>query len=260
MKCKNCSANLRTDFKYCSNCGAKIVLKRISFKGLFADIFERFLNLENNFFKTIGHLTVWPEKVIQGYIDGTRRKYLNPLNYFTITLFLAGIITYSIRRYALDKLNFDVFGMDISTRGSMKVMNLVLEYNNFIFFLYIPIIALAGYLTFNSKSYNIPEYIVTGTYILAHTSVITFPISLIVIIGFPESYMLYSLFSLLIMLGYTLFALIRIHRYSIGMTILRVVLFTSLYLIGYMGLSIAINLLLLLTGQLEFKDLLPPES
>ena len=142
----------------------------------------------------------------------------------------------------------------------MKVMNLVLEYNNFIFFLYIPIIALAGYLTFNSKSYNIPEYIVTGTYILAHTSVITFPISLIVIIGFPESYMLYSLFSLLIMLGYTLFALIRIHRYSIGMTILRVVLFTSLYLIGYMGLSIAINLLLLLTGQLEFKDLLPPES
>ena len=101
MNCKNCGSNLRTDFKYCPNCGAKVVLKRITFKGLFMDIFERLLNLENNFFKTIGHLTVWPEKVVAGYIDGTRRKYLNPLNYLTISLFLSGIILYCIRKFAL---------------------------------------------------------------------------------------------------------------------------------------------------------------
>ncbi|MCX2720567.1 DUF3667 domain-containing protein [Lentiprolixibacter aurantiacus] len=260
MKCKNCNANLRTDFKYCPGCGAKVVLKRITFKGLFSDFFERLLNLENNFFKTIGHLTVWPEKVITSYVDGTRRKYLNPINYLTISLALSGILLFFLRRFALDKINFDVFGMDVSTSGSMKVMNIVMEYNNFIFLLYIPIIALAGYITLNQRSYNLPEYIVTGTYILSHTSLLTFPISMIIILGFPESYMAYSIFSLLIMLSYTLYVLLRIHRYSITITLLRGFLFCALYLIGYFGLSIGINLILLLTGQLQFKDFLPPEA
>ncbi|MDX1315704.1 MAG: DUF3667 domain-containing protein [Eudoraea sp.] len=235
-------------------------MKRITFKGLFSDFFERLLNIENNFFKTIGHLTVWPEKVIAGYIEGTRRKYLNPVNYLTVALALSGVVLFCLRRFALDKINFDVFGLDVSTRGSMKVMNIVMEYNNFIFLLYIPITALSGYLTLNQRSFNIPEYIVTGTYTLAHTSVLTFPLTLIIIFGFPESYMAYSIFSLLIMLGYALYVLLRIHRYSIAMTILRTFLFCILFLVGYFGLSIGINLILLLTGQIQIQDMLPPEA
>jgi len=258
MKCKNCSANLRTDFKYCPGCGAKVVLKRITFKGLFSDFFERLLNIENNFFKTIGHLTVWPEKVITSYVEGTRRKYLNPVNYLTVSLALSGIVLYCLRRFALDKINFDFMGQGVNAEGTMKVMNIVMEYNNFIFLLYIPIVAFAGFLTLNQRSYNIPEYIVTGTYILAHTSVLTFPITMIVILVFPEKYMAYSVLSLLIMLGYSLFVLLRIHSYTIAMTILRTILYSAIFLIGYMGLSIAINLVLLLTGQLDFKELLPP--
>jgi len=260
MTCKNCKANLRTDFKYCPVCGAKIVVKRITFGGLFTDIFERILNLENNFFRTIGHLTVWPEKVITGYVDGTRRKYLNPINYLTLSLALSGVLFYFMKKFALDKMDFDVLGVGVNQEGSAKLMEASMEYSNFVFILYIPVIALAGFLSLNKRNFNIPEYIVTATYVLAHYSILTFPISLLMILMNPEGYLTFSIIFLAVMLGYILFVLIRTHRYSAGANILRGVLFVMLYLVGYLVISMVMPILLLITGEITMQDLLPPPA
>ena len=260
MKCKNCGANLRTDFSYCPSCGAKVVLKRITFKGLFADIFERILNLENNFFRTIGHLTLWPEKVISSYIDGTRRKYLNPINYLTLTLALSGVLFYFMKRFALGEMDFDVFGMGVNQEGTAKLMEATMEYVNFIFILYIPVIALAGYLSFNIRNYNIPEYVVSATYILSHYSILTFPVSLLVMIISPEDYMKFSLYYMVVMIGYILFALIRTHRYSLGMILVRSFLFITLFFIGYFAVSLVMPFVFILTGDITLQDLLPPKT
>lgn len=260
MNCKNCQNSLLSDYKYCPECGVKTDIKRLTFQGLFNDVVERVFNLENNVFRTIGQLTVRPERVIISYLEGTRRKYLNPLNYLTLTLFLSGVIFFFIRRFALDKMKFDVAGLETNVETSRKIMEAVMEYNSFVFILYIPILALAGFLSFNKRRLNIPEYIVTSTYALSHLMVLTFPISLMVILMAPEKYMTYSLLSLTFMIGYPLFVLIRMHRYSIGMAIVRSILFIVLFLIGYLGISIALNLLLLLTGQLTLQDFAPPPA
>ncbi|MCE2612807.1 DUF3667 domain-containing protein [Flavobacteriaceae bacterium D16] len=260
MKCKNCQDILRTDFSYCPSCGAKVVERRLTFKGLFNDIVERIFNLENNVFKTIGHMTLWPERVINSYVDGTRRKYLNPLNYLTLSIALSGVLFYFMKKFALDNMDFDVFGMGVNQEGQAKLMEAIMEYSSFIFILYIPIIALAGILSFNKREYNIPEYIVAATYSLSHFSVLTFPVSLLVILVIPESYMSFSLFYLFLMVAYFLFTLIRIHKYSFGMTIVRIFLFCILFFIGYMALSIAMPFLLILTGDLTLQDLLPPKA
>lgn len=258
MKCKNCQANLRTDFKYCPVCGAKIVFKRITFRGLFTDIFERILNLENNFFRTIGHLTVWPEKVITGYIDGTRRKYLNPINYLTLSLALSGVLFYFMKRTALDKMDFDVLGLGVNQEGTAKLVEATMEYSNFVFILYIPVIALAGFLSINKRNYNIPEYIVTAIYVISHFSILMFPLSLFMILYNPQGYLNFSLIFIAVMLGYILFSLIRTHRYSAGMNIVRSMLFVILFIIGYLMVSIVMPILLLLTGEIAPQDLLPP--
>lgn len=258
MKCKNCKANLRTDFKYCPVCGAKIVFKRITFKGLFADIFERILNLENNFFRTIGHLTVWPEKVITGYIDGTRRRYLNPINYLTLALALSGVLFYFMKKTALDQMDFDVLGMGVNQEGSAKLMEATMEYSNFVFILYIPVIALAGYLSLNKRNYNVPEYIVTATYVLAHYSVLMFPVSLLILLFNPEGYLTFSFIFIGVMVAYILFALIRTHRFSPGVNIARGIFFVFLFIFGYFGVSIVMPLFFLLTGDITIQDLLPP--
>ena len=60
------------------------------------------------------------------------------------------------------------------------------------------------------------------------------------------------------MLGYILFALIRTHRYSAGMNIIRSMLFVILFIVGYLGVSIVMPVILLLTGDITPQDLLPP--
>lgn len=80
-------------------------------------------------------------------------------------------------------------------------MDLVMEYSSFVLILYIPVIAFMGWLTLNSRNHNVPEHIVSGTYIISHLTIISAPISLLVIFLIPENYMLYSPFFILVMLG-----------------------------------------------------------
>ena len=74
MFCKNCERQLRTDFRFCPDCGAKIIRNRITLKNLWGDVVERVFNIDNTFLKTFGHLFSKPEVVIEGYIEGTRLR------------------------------------------------------------------------------------------------------------------------------------------------------------------------------------------
>ena len=258
MKCKNCQDMLRTDYKYCPSCGAKVVERRLTFKGLFNDVIERIFNLENNVFKTIGHMTIWPERVITSYVSGTRRKYLNPINYLTLTIALSGLLFFIMKRVSFDQIDFDVFGLGVNQEGNAKLLEAGLEYSNFIFILYIPVIALAGFLSFNKRNYNIPEYLVAATYSLSHISILTFLPSLLILVYNTKAYLIYSLLFIVIMMGYFLFVLIRTHRYSAGMAIIRSMIFIILFFFGYLAVSVMMPLFLWLTGQITIQDLIPP--
>ncbi len=94
MTCKNCDARLRTDYLYCPACGAKVIRNRITIKNLWTDFLERYFNLDNTFIRTLVHLTTKPEVVIEGYLQGIRRKYLNPISYMGIAITLSGLIVF----------------------------------------------------------------------------------------------------------------------------------------------------------------------
>lgn len=260
MKCKNCQTSMRTDYLFCPKCGAKVTAVRLTFRNLFSDVLERFFDLDNTFYRTLKTMTLRPEEVIGSYIEGVRRRYLNPMSYLGIALGLSGFLFILLKQFAADALSFDFLGADNTNAASQKIMDASLEFSNFVFLLLIPIIALCGYLSFNRRDYNLPEHLVTGIYSLAHISIITFPISAVVLIAFPERYMAYSLLTFLLMLGYYLFVLIRLHRYSTGITLVRTFLFTFLFLIGYFGLGILINIILWLTGVVTLEDFRPPEA
>jgi hypothetical protein len=144
-----------------------------------------------------------------------------------------------------------------ATAATRKVFDAILEYNSFIFLLYIPVIALAAILSFNQREYNLPEHLVSATYSLAHYSLLTFPFSVAILLLDPEHYMGYSFAMLAFMFLYALFALLRVHRYGPGKAIVRSLRFLVLLFIGYMGISIAINVVLFLLGVVSFEDFLP---
>ncbi|WP_445384398.1 DUF3667 domain-containing protein [Robiginitalea sp. IMCC44478] len=258
MQCKNCNTTLRTDFAFCPGCGGKIVLKRITFKGLTSDFYDHYFDLDNTFIRTFLDLFTKPQQVLWAYVEGVRRKYVNPMSYLAISFALSGILFFVMKKQ-IDKLQMDLFSGQMDSEAGRKILDVTMEYSSLIMILYIPIMALAGYLVFNKKDFNLPEYTTAATYVLAQYSIFTFPISLILLLLSPESYMNYSLFGILILVVYTGFAFARFNGGKLRQQLLRFFIYGIIFVIGYFGLSLVLNIIFFLTGVLEIKDFLPKQ-
>lgn len=258
MTCKNCDARLRTDYLYCPACGAKVIRNRITIKNLWTDFLERYFNLDNTFIRTVVHLTTKPEVVIEGYLQGIRRKYLNPISYMGIAITLSGLIVFLMVKSG-DAMNFDMLNNNVSTRYQEKLMDFILDYQALIFLLFVPMMTIAGWLCFDQKRYNFAERTIIFMYALAHYSLVIFLPSIIVLFFIPEQYFIFSFIGILFMVVYTTYVIIRISKSRGVALIARLLLFYFILLILYFAFSIALPLFLLLIGELKVEDFLPPQ-
>lgn len=181
MECKNCNLDLRTDYSYCSNCGAKVIRNRITIKNLWYDFTERFFNLDNTFLLTFKHLFTKPEAVIGGYINGVRKKYMNPVSYFTIAVFLGGILYFIIQKFFPDAMNYQFEQMTINNSDpsqkfgmefGKQFQNLSMEYQSIFYIAMLPFLSLISRIVFyNKKQFNLSEHFVINIYAYAHMSI-----------------------------------------------------------------------------------------
>ena len=84
MRCKNCSHQLSNHTKYCEECGAKVILERITFKKLIIESFNQSFGWDNRYFLTFIGLLLRPHQIIKDYLQGVRKRYLNPFAFFAI--------------------------------------------------------------------------------------------------------------------------------------------------------------------------------
>ncbi len=259
MNCKNCQTSQKTDFNFCPACGARIVQNRLTFKQLTYDVTERYFNVDNTFIKTIVQLCTRPEAVIESYINGVRRRYLNPISHLGIALTLSGLLLFVMKKVFSSDLftNAADFGQKMSEELSVKLSEALFDYSSFMFVLYIPVFAIAGYLTLNRKNYLFSEYVIMFMYIMAQWSIVIFPISLAVLLIDPSFYFTLSFPLLFIMVGYCVYVMQRIHKYPTGELILRSFVYFLLSLIGYFGIVIAFYIIMFLTGTIELQDFVP---
>ncbi|WP_421806720.1 DUF3667 domain-containing protein [Flagellimonas sp.] len=250
---------MRTDYLYCPACGAKVIRNRITIKNLWTDFLERYFNLDNTFIRTVVHLTTTPEVVIEGYLQGIRRKYLNPISYMGIAITLSGLIVFLMVKSG-DAMNFDMLNNNVSTRYQEKLMDFILDYQALIFLLFVPMMTIAGWLCFDQKRYNFAERTIIFMYALAHYSLVIFLPSIIVLFFIPEQYFIFSFIGILFMVVYTTYVIIRISKSRGVALIARLLLFYFILLILYFAFSIALPLFLLLIGELKVEDFLPPQE
>ena len=150
MRCKNCDTKLSSEQNFCPDCGAKVIYNRLSIKQLSGEFIESFWSIESNKpILTFIDLFKKPAQVIDGYINGLRKKYINPFGYFTIALTLTGIYTYINLKYFPEYLDDGIIKANDGDRDISRQLNTtVLEYINLITFLLIPIITLISKLVF----------------------------------------------------------------------------------------------------------------
>jgi len=249
MQCKNCKYELFAENNYCPECGAKVIKHRLTLRNIWHDISEKVLNLDNSLFKTFKHLLTQPGTVINDYIEGTRKKYVNVIQYFAISLTLVGIQVFLINMFFKDSLIMDdTFSSLFATQANQTEnpfadSNIFIEINNYqsiIYILTLPISAISTWLGFwvmNNRRLNFTEHVVLNLYYSAQIIIITCFLS-IVILCFGFNYFVVSSYLSILTIAYLFFVLKQVFNMKFWNALLHF-LVTILFIgVGYVILMI----------------------
>lgn len=264
MICKNCFNEFEDSQNYCPQCGAKHIRNRLKPVVLIQQINEQFLSLDNKLLKTFIDLFRKPEQVINGYIDGTRKKYIDVLQYFAIALTLVGIQVFLMNSFFKDELesSFEIlkslesntpsttdstkknpFQMDVD---SFEEIN---RYQSVIYIVTIPLYAVASWLAnFVIKEnlfYNFTEHLVINIYYYAQIIIITALLS-IFFLCFGLNYLVISGLVSLLTFVYLYYTLKRVF----GLDFWNSIAFFLLVMIVFGIVSFGLGILFVAVGFL----------
>lgn len=251
MNCKNCNITLSETDDFCRSCGAKTIRNRLTVKNLLVDFGEQYFNLDNKLLQTFIKLFTKPEDVIDSYINGTRKKYVNVISYIAIAITFSGLLIFIINKFFPDMMDFSVFASPGQEEFQKKNVAFVQEYQSILMILYVPAYALMAKLTFiGLKKYNFTELNVVFFYIQAQMSIALFFITLI-FVSFGVKYGEIGIFVLPLMILYGAWVLKRLYNLTIGQIILRTLLFLLILGIALTALSIVVAIILFMTGDMD---------
>lgn len=257
MNCKNCANSLQTDYSFCPDCGAKVIRNRLTIKNLLSDITERYFNLDNTFLRTFLHLFTKPDIVINGYVNGTRRKYVNPISYFGIALMLAGFLMFFMRKVFDFEMDLDAFDQGMNPEFTKKMTDVLYDYSSLFFISYIPVFLIVGLITLNKRKHILAEYTISVIYSLAQWSILSFFTSMLVISSFPQYYSDYSLLLTLFLILYFIYVQQKLNKYSAWQIIYKSVLFIGILSIIFIGTGTFIMIVAMVTGHFNPADFVP---
>jgi len=178
-QCKNCQHPLTGP--YCSQCGQE-KRGRFTVRGLLQDFIDSLTNLERGFWHTIRELSVQPARVVEDYIAGKTRPYMNPLRY---AFFLTGIsVLLNVSLGIFDQQQQDIQqlitpdNVDAELLAQQQIFQERLRpFLNIIPLFLIPFTAYFYKLFFRrSTSYNYAEHVVINTFAQGHLALLSMPV------------------------------------------------------------------------------------
>lgn len=260
MTCKNCHTNFIDTDSYCSNCGGKIIRNRLTFRNMFENFSEQFLNYDNKFLQTFICLLTKPEEVIGCYIDGVRKKYVNPISYFAISLTLAGLQMFLISKFFPEALDLSSIVVDDQAQMSNEFMNNMIEYQSLMLMSFVPVYALISKIVFfNKKKYNYTEHLVMFLYILSQlTLIMILPTLVSLALGYDMGNI--SIITMVLQVVYSAYCLKRVFDLSLKGIILKTLLFFVVGIVFYLIFIILFVIIMIIYygGIMEFTKAMKP--
>ena len=253
MNCKTCDNSLRSDFDYCPSCGSKVIRNRLTLKNIWQDLSFQVFNLDNTLFKTMRHLFPKPDVVVGSFINGARKKYMNPISYFAIAITLSGLNFYVLRNW---------YGITLTennlNNANSPNMDFIFDYQGLLSYLMMPLYALMTWILFlDKRTYNFAEHLVANAYITAQVSFLQVLICIPLFGFFNVNYGDFNWFFLLFTIGYQFYVFKRIFQISWASTILRGLGYLLMFFFAMLGIGILILLIGLVTGTINLADFKP---
>ena len=266
MNCKNCQSELSDHDKYCPQCGAQVVAKRINTKSLFNEFLYNFFGWDNSFIKTLRDMIIRPHRVVRDYLNGVRKRYVSPFIFVAVGTGLAMLVFNALSEQYLEfsntlgeqqveiiKDNLDLkegskeekeFQQQYNELQNPKeLQESVLKYFNIITFLLLPFYTFVSYLVFGRKL-NYGEHLVVNCYIQGFSFFLGVLLFVVSIYTYPPAFY----FQYVIIITYYLFTYAKLLNLGTGKAILKLLLFI-LVLILLLVVVFIIGVILTLAGK-----------
>lgn len=260
MECKNCQEPLDATDNFCKSCGGRVVNQAITFRYLANEMSERFFNIENNLIlRTIKDLSFRPKQVIEGYLDGVRKRHLQVANYLALAITISGLQIFLMKKFFQD--SFDMSWMLLQDNNpaleNSHVLEATWEYQSILYVLFIPIIALVGRIVFfNYKKFSYLHHLVISTYTQAHLSICLF-LPTVILLALGANFFKLTYFLLFpLMFIYSAFVYKQLYQLSFGKLILKLLLFSLVMLLAYFLIGIAIFIFWVVTGTVDLQEMM----
>lgn len=165
--CQNCETPL--DGKFCSQCGQKANVKRITTRAIFSDFIKKITLWDKGLLYTTVQLMKSPGKMARAYLKGKRVNFTKPLNYILI------IVAISVLFFPRNDLDEAMSGMNNNLAKSSWYSDWIFSNITVIYVMMIPFLALVSR-WFNKKAdVNYAEQFVFYCYLMAGCTIVTIP-------------------------------------------------------------------------------------
>jgi len=242
--CLNCNALVNEN--YCSRCGQKVEVKRLTWHSIGEEIFHFFTHLEKGFLKTTGQLIVHPGRLCKNYLDGKRKTYQKPVSFLLIwiaiylfTWFLVDHFVHFESRYASTLITWD-----------SSTLDLIQKYRSLIDILTLPAIALINWLMLARPKLNYVEVLSVSFYLFSFQFIVHVThasISSLLGINFKNNTSQYI--SMIIIAVWALYAGYDLYkRYKVQFLVPRLILFIIVTFLVYIYTAKVITKLIVSLG------------
>jgi len=216
--CRNCSAPLQGDQRFCGGCGQRTGLARLTMGQILHDFMHALTHADHSIFSLVKDLFVRPGHVAREYVEGKRKKYFGPFAFLVITVGLASLVV------ALTGIEWFKPIPDARVGGFLD------RHINLVMLIQVPILAALNWLLFRSERFNYAEHLVFTAYTSAIRvlvfALVTTPAVYFSEMGSMRGVALLLYFSLWV--AYYAFAAVQFYRGGVVWKIVRAALATVL--------------------------------
>jgi hypothetical protein len=212
--CKNCEVNLLPDFDYCPKCSQKTKLHRLSMHEVAHEGLHYFTHADKGFFQLIRDLVLKSGVVAREYVDGKRKKYFPPLNFFlliaALNLFAINVDMTSERPDMAREVAMKAY--DIQTpeqkqafmtvyQRQVEAVDFIKHHSNKTVLIMLPLMAFVFWLFYRKERYNFTEHMIAGMFMYGFCTLIFAVLSIINLLFKVDVNYIYG-FTLLLQLIY----------------------------------------------------------
>jgi hypothetical protein len=156
--CLNCGKEVTG--KYCSHCGQKITVGRLSWHHIGEEIAHFFTHIDHGFLKTTKELLTQPGLLQKNYLDGQRKNYHKPISYMLIWIAVFLLVSGLVKRFA----HFENEASSTFLSVSPEIDEMIYKYMTLIEVLILPFTSFNLWLQLGRPRLSYLEILVTGFY------------------------------------------------------------------------------------------------